>query len=365
MTLDARLTRQMSIGMKLYVRELVRRLPRIAPDLQFTVVSNAPFAPQHENVRCIMLSDSAARNGGLAEQLALPRVLRSSAPAVVHFMSVYAPRRWRLPHVYTIHDLTHLRYPQYFSWKVPWYYRWVVKPVACSAACVVTDAHATIGDLVSFLAVDAERVRVVPLAAEADFFLDDAMRAQYGKAARTRHGLGRPYFLYAGNHRPHKNLAVLVAAWMRLEAGCDLVITEDGWLPEAAALGAGASNGGRIVLTGHVDQAQLVDLYAGCVAAVQPSLYEGFGLGVLEAMAAGAPAIIARTPALVEVAGGAALTFPPQDAGALAEAMKDVLGDETLRDRLRSQGRVRAREFSWDATARQTAGIYREALAVA
>ncbi|MDQ6781555.1 MAG: glycosyltransferase family 4 protein [Candidatus Eremiobacteraeota bacterium] len=353
----------MSIGMKLYVHELVQRLPRIAPDLEFTVVSNATFLLARDNVRCITLSDAAADNGGLAEQFWLPNVLRRSAPALVHFMSMYAPRQWHLPHVYTIHDLTHLRYPQYFSWKVPWYYRAVVKPVARSAAFVVTDAYATIGDLVEFLAVDAQRIRVVPLAAKPEFSLDDAMRAQRAEVARVRHGLFRPYFLYAGNHRPHKNLAVLIAAWKRLNADCDLVITEDGAVPEATTVAGVAADSRRIVLTGRVSEEQLVGLYAGCVAAVQPSLYEGFGLSVLEAMAAGAAVIVARTPALVEVAGQAALTFSAQDAGALAEAMKDLLDDERSRDLLRAEGRARAREFSWDATARQTAGIYREALA--
>jgi len=365
-TLDARLTRQMSTGMKLYVRELVQRLPRVAPDLSFVVVSNAPLDPQLPNIRRIALDDAAAANGGAAEQIALPRALAHSGARLVHYMSVYAPRRLAIPHVYTIHDVIHLRYPGYFSWKVPWYYRLVVRPVAQTALNVITDAAATAGDLMHFLGVKPAQIRVVPLAAAEEFSLSETDRQARAARARIQYDIRRPYVLYAGNHREHKNLRVLVEAWRRLPDACDLVITEDA-PPGAldALIGSTRKDNGHIVRCGHVAQAALVDLYAGAIAAVQPSLYEGFGLSVLEAMAAGTPAIVARTPALVELAGQAALIFPPGDAGALESAMKQLLNDGTLQQRLRERGRVRAAEFSWDATARQTAAVYREALRAA
>jgi glycosyltransferase involved in cell wall biosynthesis len=108
---------------------------------------------------------------------------------------------------------------------------------------------------------------------------------------------------------------------------------------------------------------ELIGLYAGCTAAVQPSLYEGFGLSVLEAMAAGAPCVVAETPALLEVAGNAALTFSPLDSDALARLLDGLLRDGVERDRLRAAGKARVRGFSWDATARGTAAIYREVIA--
>src|SRR4029077_8231643 len=114
---------------------------------------------------------------------------------------------------------------------------------------------------------------------------------------------------------------------------------------------------------GHIDEDDLVALYAGCAAAVQPSSYEGFGLSVLEGMAAGAPVIVARTPALLEVAGDAALAFAHNSADALTAQLDSVLAGGPAIDELRARGRRRAAEFTWDRTSRMTAAVYREALA--
>ncbi len=365
--LDARLTRQMSVGMKAYVRELVARLPALAPDLQFVVFSNEALAPSGPNVRVEPVAGPMAANGGFGEQIAYPRLLRGSGADLIHYMSVYAPRRAPQAHVYTIHDLIHLRFPRYFSWKVPPYYRLVVGPVARSAQAVITDARATVADLGQLLGVPAQRVRVVPLGVSESFALDDAERARRSGLVRARFGLERPYFLYAGNHRPHKNLQTLVSAWRNsVDAACDLVVTEEGPL-DLGASGlvpphrAGKADG-KLHLPGHVAPEDLISLYAGCVAAVQPSLYEGFGLSVLEAMACGAPAIVAQTPALLEVGGDAATSFPATDATALGGIMRRLLADEREVSRLRDAGRERARAFTWDATAMATAAVYREVL---
>ena len=148
-TLDARLTKQMSVGMKAYVRELVTRLPKIAPDLHFTVISNEDF--RTDNVRYVRISERTAKNVSWGEQITLPRIARASGANLTHFMSVYAPRWPRVPYVYTIHDLIHRRFPQYFSWKIPPYYALVVGPVARRARAVITDAQATTRDLVDDL----------------------------------------------------------------------------------------------------------------------------------------------------------------------------------------------------------------------
>ena len=347
----------MSAGMKAYVREVVARLPRVAPDLEFAVVSNDDGVLSSVNgtsSTAVALGESAAANASWGEQSALPRLMRATGAALAHFMSVYAPIRSRLPYVYTIHDLIHKRYPRYFSWKIPVYYAFVVGPVARRARAVLTDAAPTIHDLTRYLGVMPERVRVVPLGVSERFAAGDARRA------RERWQLERPFFLYAGNHRPHKNLATLAAAWHAMEEPCDLVITEDG--PLGFASNSFEKSNGKIVAAGRISTRELADLYAACTGVVQPSLYEGFGLSVLEAMSAGAPVVIAQTPVLLEVAGGAALSFPPRDQAALGRALTVLLRDPSTVASLRERGQRRAADFNWDETARKTAAAYREFL---
>jgi len=356
-SLDARLTRQMSVGMKTYVRELVARLPRAAPDLTFVVVTNddAVAASAAGGCTVLRLGERAAANVSWGEQTRLPRLMRQADFA--HYLSVYAPRWSPLPYAYTIHDLIHRRYPGYFSWKIPPYYALVAGPVARGARVVITDARSTSDDLRSYLRVAADRVQVIPLGVSEAFALDDADRASRAGAARAAFGIERPFILYAGNHRPHKNLETLAAAWSALAEPCDLVVTEDG--PLSFALDRFVKSNGRIVLTGHIGVDQLVDLYAACAATAQPSLYEGFGLSVLEAMSAGAPVVVAQTSALLEVADDAALSFPATDAGALRACLTRMLGDTTLANDLRARGRARAARYSWDRTAKLTAQVYR------
>ncbi|HEY5094571.1 MAG TPA: glycosyltransferase family 1 protein [Candidatus Eremiobacteraceae bacterium] len=355
--LDARFTRQMSVGMKTYVRELVARLPGVAPDLNFIIVTNADIhAPSVEVIR---ISDAAAANFSFGEQVTLPRLMRGRAD-LSHFMSVYAPRFSPVPFVYTIHDLIHRRFSEYFSWKIPVYYTFVAKPLAHAARAVITDARATLPDLKRHLDLAESSVRVVPLGVAEKYYVEESARAVRSHAARERFGLLAPYVLYAGNHRKHKNLETLAEAWSKLEVPCDLALTEDG--PFTFVSDRYASRYGRIVPLGHVDVEDLVALYAGCAAAVQPSSYEGFGLSVLEGMAAGAPVIVSQTPALLEVAGDAALTFAHDDAASLAEQLKTVIAGGPEIDALRARGRSRARAFTWDRTARMTADVYREAL---
>lgn len=360
--IDARMTSQMSVGMKLYVRELVKRLPRVAPDLAFVAVINEDVE-RHPDMGAVRIADSAAMNASLGEMFALPRLMARMQPALGHYTTPYAPRWSPYPHVYTIHDLIHRRFPQYHSWKIPPYYTLLVGPVARAARAVIVPTKATIPDVERFLGVPPARIRPVPLGVSEAFAsaCEDGGRPDTDAAAIVkRFGLRQTYLLYAGNHRRHKNLETLAKAWMLLEDPCDLALTEDG--PFDFDVDRYVKTHGRIVRLGHVGERDLIGLYAASTAAVQPSLLEGFGLTVLEAMAAGAPCVVAQTPALLEVTQGAALTFPPRNHDALAAALTTLLRDPAEAERLRVAGRARAAGFSWDATALGTAAVYREAI---
>ncbi len=329
--LDARLTRQMSVGMKTYARELAARLPRIAPDLRFTAFRQG-------------------ENFGLDEQVRLPRAIRHSGAALTHFLSIYTPVLPVRPYIVTVHDLIHLHFPHYFKSKVPLYYQTVVRFVARRAARVITDDRRTVADLQHFLGVDPDRVRVVALGVE-DRFL----------SAIEPVSPPRPYLLYVGNHRAHKDVATLLRAWNALPETFEIDLYLTGADDFGGALAAHSTQSRRAVALGDLEQDELARYYAGASALVHPALLEGFGLPMLEAMACGCP-VVAAQQSLPGVLADAALTFGAGDADAARDALLRVLSDAALRTRLVKAGRERAGMLTWDRCAMETARIYREVI---
>ena len=329
--LDARLTRQLSVGMKTYASELAARLPRVAPEYDFVT-----FA--------------LGGNFGWDEQVRLPRAIRRARLDLMHFLSLYVPLRLPPRFVITIHDLIHLRFPQYFKAKVRPYYATIVRYACSRAARVITDDQRTVADLSRFLQVDEAKVRVIPLGVE-DRFLQPAVA----------HAGARPYILYVGNHRPHKDLATLFDAWSSLpgEIDADLYVTGaddfDGELQRRRTATR------EIVALGDVPAESLAAYYAGARALVQPALREGFGLPMAEAMASGC-AVVACAEAVPGPLAGAAITFPPRDAAALRARLEELFENEGLRTRSINLGLQAARQLTWDRCARATADVYHEVL---
>ncbi|MBV8149728.1 MAG: glycosyltransferase family 4 protein, partial [Candidatus Eremiobacteraeota bacterium] len=329
--LDARLTDQLSVGMKTYVRELTERLPHVAPEFEYV-----PF--------------SSGRNFGWDEQVRLPLAMRRAHLDVMHFLSIYVPLATPVQSVVTVHDLIHLRFPQYFKKKVRPYYQTVVRLACARARRVITDDERTVEDLERYLGVSRAKVRVVPLG------VDDRFTGTI-----VPYVAPRSYVLYVGNHREHKNLATLFAAWSSLprELEIDLYLTGpddfDGELQRRS------TSTRRAVALGDVPVPALAQYYAGARALVQPALREGFGLPTLEAMAAGC-AVVASEDAIPRVLKTAALTFASGDAGQLSATLQAVITDEGLRERFVRDGRAIAARLGWDRCARATADVYREVL---
>ena len=331
--LDLPRMRHMSVGMQAYADELARRLPRVAPDLRFATLERRSALD-------------------LREQVALPLRLRRSGARLVHHLSLYAPIAGPRPAIVTIHDLIHLRFPEQFKRKVGPYYATVVRAVCARAACVITDDERTVADLERFLGVPQAKVAVVPLG------VDDAFVAAGEAGVRAAaHDGSQPYFLYVGNHRRHKDLPTLFAAWASLPASCavDLVLTGADDLP-AGARPPTRSNG-RVRFAGDVDAAALVALYAGALALVHPALCEGFGLPLLEAAAVGTP-VIACAEAIPGVLRAVATAFAPGDVAGLRALMTAAYASPDAGP----DARATARELTWDRCAARTAEVYRRVL---
>ena len=318
----------MSAGMQAYADELAARLPRVAPDLRFV-----------EFVRTSSLS--------LDEQIGLPLRLRRVHPRLIHFLSLYAPRFAPRPYVVTIHDLIHLRFPEHFKRSVGPYYASVVRAVCARAARVITDDERTVADLERFLGVSPSKVRVVPLGVDPAYLVDVAPEP-----------IARPYFLYVGNHREHKDLPTLVAAWEALppEIDADLVLTGVDDLGLRVP-GSGRTQG-SLRFVGDVSVERLRRLYCEALALVTASLCEGFGLPLLEAAAVGTP-VIASSEAVPATLRPYVDAFAPRDARALAVMMERTARSPGARE----EARRFARTQTWDLCAVRTAEVYREVLA--
>jgi glycosyltransferase involved in cell wall biosynthesis len=329
--LDARLTRQMSLGMKTYARELVERLPRVAPEYSYAIFSRGG-------------------NFGWSEQVRLPLAMRRARLDLVHFLSQYVPLVLPPRFVITIHDLIHLRFPQYFKARVGPYYRTVVRSACARARLVITDDDRTVDDLAELLGVDRAKVRVIPLGVAEGF-----------SEAAAPFAAQRPYLLYVGNHREHKDLKTLFDAWSALPERREVDLYVTGPDDFGGELQRRSTPSRAIVALGDVPAKPLVSYYAGARALVQPALREGFGLPMLEAMAAGCPVIACRD-ALPRALSEAAQSYPARDASALRVEIERALADEGLRSRAINSGREIARRLSWDHCARATADVYREVL---
>jgi glycosyltransferase involved in cell wall biosynthesis len=304
----------------------------------------------------------------LWDQLAWPITLSRLRVDVFHspfwVLPVMASKARGL--VQTIHDLTPLKIPGSVSFRNRLVFR---ANFACarSASRIIVPSRATEDDVESMLGIPKERIRRVP---EAITVEPGLMRSAATILPGLRRRLEIPgrYLLHTGGHDPVKDLPTAVeAAAILVRSGQDLrlVVTgeagggTDGLRRRAEAAGIAD----RLVLTGFVERGELIALYHGAAALIYPSLNEGFGLPLLEAMACGTPAVAAGAGALPEVGGEACLFAPPRDAARFAQALALILTDDALARFLGEAGRKRAAEFSWREAAARTMDVYREAAA--
>jgi glycosyltransferase involved in cell wall biosynthesis len=258
--------------------------------------------------------------------------------------------------VVTVHDLAFERFPDLFprTWRLM--YRLGLRAAVRRADAIVTPSRSTAEDLVSRTRVDPGRLHVVPLASS----LEPGTREPAEVLARLK--VPAPYVLSVGTLEPRKNLVRLVRAYRRV-AGSGLphalvLAGPLGWRHEPLLREIALPGPGRVVLTGPLPAEDLDALYRGAAAFAYPSLYEGFGLPVIEAMARGVPTVASTSSSLPEVAGDAAIGVDPRSVSQIADALGRVLGDEPLARDLGRRGRARAERFSWDETARLTLEVY-------
>jgi glycosyltransferase involved in cell wall biosynthesis len=302
---------------------------------------------------------------GVAEAMwypvGLPRAARRRGVSLVHYpRHVFTPAvGLRVPSVVTIHDVFPLSHPDLYSRVISSHHGLLTGPAARSATRVVTGSEFSRAQIIEHTGVPPDRVVVTPYGVGAHF----RPVAVADSWLEERFGITRPYVLCIGTLEPRKNLRAGLDAFERLDGDATLVLTGGrGWKNREFDERVSRFRG-RLVLTGYLEDADLVRLLSAADCFLHPAHFEGFGFPVVEAMACGAPVVASDGGSLPEVVGDAGVTAPPTEPEALAEAMARVLGDAALRSELSARGRRRAASFTWQACAEATSRVYGDALA--
>jgi glycosyltransferase involved in cell wall biosynthesis len=284
------------------------------------------------------------------EQVGLARLARRAGADVLHCPHYTMPLRAGLPVVTTLHDATFFTHPQvHLPVKRRFFRAWTRLSLARARRCL-TPSAATRDELVRVAGADPSRVDVAHLGVDPQHF--HVPTAEERAALRTHLGLAGPYLAFLGTLEPRKNLPALLRAWSTLPDPPDLVLAGGrGWDPDLDQAAAGVPAGHRLHRPGYLPLELLAGFLGGAELVVYPSLGEGFGLPVLEAMACGAPVLTTRRLALPEI-GGDAVAYSEADADSIAEAVARLLADPARRVELAAAGRARAALFDWRACAR-------------
>jgi alpha-1,3-rhamnosyl/mannosyltransferase len=300
--------------------------------------------------------------------LVTPGAHRVHMPADIFHVTDYRVVRMDCPVVASLHDALPIKHPEWCNPRLRKVKNWLQARAARKADHVIALSHFAIEELVECFGVDERRISVVPCGVDEEWLAVPEPRAV--KATLDAYGLQPGYFLFVGTLQPRKNVERLLEAYLALPAPLRaerglVIVGAPGARSEAlvASIRAAQAAGENVVwLDRLTDYGQLRDLYAGAGVFVFPSLYEGYGIPVLEAFASNVPVVASNTTSLPEVAGDAALLVDPSSSGAIADAMRILAADGVARARCIAAGRARAEQLTWQNTARLTAEVYRAVL---
>jgi glycosyltransferase involved in cell wall biosynthesis len=362
--IDARKLHDFGIGT--YIRNLLRQLARIDRQTEFVLLCRPEDAPAlrllGENLRPVA---ETSANYSVIEQIRIPLALKREGVTLFHAPHYVLPPLVPCRSVVTIHDCIHLMFPQYLPGRLALgYARASIFAAARRATRVLTVSESSKRDILRFVDIKPEKIDVIYNAYD-DRFGVEPREEDVGRV-RERYQLHDEFVLYAGNVKPHKNLERLIEAFHLVRRrGLDhlnLVLIGDE-ISRYAALRRAVHRHQLhkyVRFLGYMPEATLAVMYRLAGVFVFPSLYEGFGLPPLEAMASGTPVVTSNVSSLPEVAGDAAVLVDPYDPDAIASGIYRVLTDDQLRRDLRVRGAARAQQFSWEQSVRRVREIYGE-----
>ena len=357
-------------GIARYIYHLLRFLPQVSKNEEFFVF----YSPTQGDISYIsdltalpdiqwIPTSMAVR--GLKGQFHLNRMVERVGAHVFHTPFYLSAMRLKRPSVVSIHDIIYIRRPDLLpSILTRLVYRLAIMRAVNTAKIILTISEATKRDLLRLFRIKPERIIVTLLGAGTEFLPADNETIRQLKARLNLHF---PYVLYVGLNKPHKNLVRLIKAWGlvidQLEKPWRLVIAGkwDSRYPQAKEIAKSAGINHSVLFVGQIPEEDMAALYSGAELFVFPSMYEGFGLPVIEAMACGTAIACSNRASLPEIAGSAASFFNPYEIDSISKTILTFLNASQLRQKYARLGIERARMFSWETTARLTLEAYRRA----
>ncbi|MBD3328639.1 glycosyltransferase [Candidatus Peregrinibacteria bacterium] len=365
--IDCRMYSTRFTGIGRYVFELTSHLFKLDKKNEYVLFFNDPefqkFEPPNSRVKKVLVD---ARHYSLKEQTTFLKKINAEKLDLMHFTHFNAPIFYKKPSIVTIHDLTLSYFPGKKMRALPYRlaYQLVLRNAVNNASKVIAVSQNTKQDLLKLLKAKPDKIEVIYEAVDAHF---KQLPTDVVKKICEKHNILGPYLLYTGVWRGHKNLKNLIQAFaiLKKEYGYigNLVITgraDPLYAKEIYTFARKLDIMDDIIFTGMVSEEDLVALYNGAEAYVFPSLYEGFGLPPLEAMACGTPVVASKTSCIPEVCGDNALFFDPYKPDNMARVICEIIGDKNKREHLIKNGLKHLKLFSWDKMAKETLQVYKE-----
>lgn len=372
--IDARMYRSSVAGIGRYSQNLIKNLLELDHENEYVLFMTKIDAEEYYSknpkakIRNSKIVIIEIPHYSIAEQTKLGKIIEKENLDLMHFLNFNHPVNYKGKFVATIHDLTLLFYPdtaKKTSFLKKSAFKYVMKKTCQDAEKIIVDAENTKKDILKVFKINPEKIKVIYLAADDKIFAEvnkdniEKIKQQYA-ISTFRHAT--PVLLYVGQFRPHKNIPSLISAFniLRKEMDCKLVILgkPDPKHQRFFDLLNESEYKKDIILPGFVSNEELASWYKIADLFVFPSLYEGFGLPGLEAMAAGTPVVASNTSSLPEVYQNAAIYFDPLKPEDIAGKIKEILGDDKLRQELISKGKLLLRNYSWQKTAIETLKVY-------
>ncbi len=368
--IDATALPNKPVGAGNYIIELIRALH--ASDHQFELVIFTQRhgralidVPARPGFQWVSLPDLSPARRLVWEQTAFPNLLREHGIDLLHSLHYTRPLRVNCRSVVTFHDMTFFLFPHLHTRSKRIFFPWMIRYSAKTADALIADSESTRQDAIHILGLDPKKIRTVPLGVRPEFApnQDQVLKS----AVRARYNLPDHFLLFVGLIEPRKNLPLLLRSYRRVIQQNNpiplVLVGRKGWMYEQVLdMIANWGLKEQILMTGYVPPDDLPIVYNLADIFIYPSLYEGFGLPPLEALACGTPVITTAVSSMPEHVGQAGLLVPPDDEDALTQAIIRLLNDQELKSRLSILGPQQAAQFTWTRTARETLQVYEKVL---